>query len=65
MNNAVGDLRRHVDASLRQTSVVIPSGAAQQVHLDLDVLAQNPLLQPVTVTATAPPGGRPRSSRSR
>ncbi len=54
VNNAAGDLRRHVDASLRQTSVVIPGGAAQQVHLDLDVLAQNPVLQPVTVSVTAP-----------
>jgi predicted alpha-1,2-mannosidase len=56
VNNAAGDLRRHVDASLRQSSVVIPAGAAQQVHLDLDVLAQNPALQPVTVSATAPSG---------
>ncbi|MEU5261903.1 GH92 family glycosyl hydrolase [Amycolatopsis sp. NPDC021455] len=54
VNNAAGDLRRHVDASLRQTSVVIPAGAAQQVHLDLDVLAQNPALQPVTVSVSAP-----------
>src|SRR3954469_10641516 len=56
VNNAAGDLRRHVYASLRQSSVVIPAGAAQQVHLDLDVLAQNPVLQPVTVSATAPAG---------
>ncbi len=55
VNNAAGDPRRHVDASLRQTSVVIPAGAAQQVHLDLDVLAQNPALQPVTVSVSAPP----------
>jgi hypothetical protein len=34
--------------------VVIPSGAARQVHLDLDVLAQNPGLQPVTVSVTSP-----------
>ncbi|MBE8518153.1 GH92 family glycosyl hydrolase [Amycolatopsis sp. H6(2020)] len=54
VNNAAGDQRRHVDASLRQTSVVIPSGAAQQVHLDLDVVAQNPGLQPVTVSVTSP-----------
>ncbi|MGW4062016.1 GH92 family glycosyl hydrolase [Amycolatopsis sp. NPDC004747] len=54
VNNAPGDQRRHVDASLRQTSVVIPAGAAQQVHLDLDVVAQNPGLQPVTVSVTAP-----------
>ncbi|RSM42471.1 alpha-mannosidase [Amycolatopsis balhimycina DSM 5908] len=54
VNNAVGDLRRHVDASLRQTSVVIPAGGTQQVHLDLDVLAQNPALQPVTVSVSAP-----------
>ncbi|MGW3959059.1 GH92 family glycosyl hydrolase [Amycolatopsis sp. NPDC005003] len=54
VNNAAGDQRRHVDASLRQTSVVIPSGAAQQVHLDLDVVAQNPGLQPVTVSVNSP-----------
>ncbi|MGW5740745.1 GH92 family glycosyl hydrolase [Amycolatopsis sp. NPDC003861] len=54
VNNATGDQRRHVDASLRQTSVVIPSGAAQQVHLDLDVVAQNPGLQPVTVSVASP-----------
>ncbi|MEV5715504.1 GH92 family glycosyl hydrolase [Amycolatopsis mediterranei] len=54
VNNAPGDQRRHVDASLRQTSVVIPSGTAQQVHLDLDVVAQNPVVQPVTVSVTAP-----------
>ncbi|WP_206785106.1 GH92 family glycosyl hydrolase [Amycolatopsis sp. MtRt-6] len=54
VNNAAGDPRRHVDASLRQTSVVIPAGAAQQVHLDLDVVAQHPGLQPVTVSVTSP-----------
>ncbi|MFB9688177.1 GH92 family glycosyl hydrolase [Amycolatopsis plumensis] len=54
VNNAPGDQRRHVDASLRQTSVVIPAGTAQQVHLDLDVVAQNPGLQPVTVSVTSP-----------
>ncbi|EOD68069.1 GH92 family glycosyl hydrolase [Amycolatopsis vancoresmycina] len=54
VNNAPGDQRRHVDASLRQASVVIPAGTAQQVHLDLDVVAQNPGLQPVTVSVTSP-----------
>ncbi|MET8996078.1 GH92 family glycosyl hydrolase [Amycolatopsis sp. NPDC004169] len=54
VNNAPGDQRRHVDASLRQASVVVPAGAAQQVHLDLDVVAQNPGLQPVTVSVTSP-----------
>ncbi|HEY3710989.1 MAG TPA: GH92 family glycosyl hydrolase [Amycolatopsis sp.] len=55
VNNAVGDLRSHVDASLGQSSVVIPaSEQAQQVNLSLDVLTQSPLAQPVTVTTTAP-----------
>ncbi|MEQ0560577.1 GH92 family glycosyl hydrolase [Amycolatopsis sp. NEAU-NG30] len=57
VNNAGGDPRRHVDASLRQTSVVVPAGVSQ-VRLDLDVLAQNLGVQPVTVSVTAPSGWR-------
>ncbi|MDT8913311.1 GH92 family glycosyl hydrolase [Amycolatopsis sp. PS_44_ISF1] len=57
VNHAVGDLRRHVDASPEQRSVVIPaSAAAQPVKLNLDVLTQSPLVQPVTVSTDAPKG---------
>ena len=57
VNNAAGDSRKHVDASLRQTSVVIPAAAAaQRVNLNLDVLAQSPGTQTALVSATAPAG---------
>ncbi|WP_116199881.1 GH92 family glycosyl hydrolase [Amycolatopsis circi] len=59
VNKATGDLRRHVDATLRPSSVVLPQqSSAQTVHLNLDVLGQNPGAQPVFVTASAPSGWR-------
>ncbi|HEX6356722.1 GH92 family glycosyl hydrolase [Actinophytocola sp.] len=57
VNRAVGDLRRHVDASLRQTSVLVPAGATDQnVTLPLDVLAQAPNGLSATVAASGPAG---------
>jgi predicted alpha-1,2-mannosidase len=57
VNNADSDRRRHVDASLRPASVVVPTGdAAQTVLLRLDVLGQAPEDLSVPVTAKAPTG---------
>ncbi|MGC9669007.1 GH92 family glycosyl hydrolase [Planosporangium sp. 12N6] len=54
---AEGDKRRHVDASLRPASVVVPaSDTATTASLTLDVLAQAPGGLPVRVTPTLPAG---------
>ncbi|MET9267595.1 GH92 family glycosyl hydrolase [Amycolatopsis sp. NPDC004079] len=59
VNKSTGDPRRHVDATLRPSSVVLPQqSSAQTVHLSLDVLGQNPGAQPVFVTSSAPSGWR-------
>ena len=57
INDAPGDRRKHVDASLRQASAVVPTGAAAQTAtLTLDVLGQAPDELPVRVTPTVPTG---------
>lgn len=59
VNRAPADGRRHVDASLRESSVVLPGGDAEQTAtLTLDVLAQAPGAVPVAVAPTAPAGWR-------
>ncbi|TWP51013.1 glycoside hydrolase family 92 protein [Lentzea tibetensis] len=56
VNDGREDRRRHLDASLRQTTAVLPtSDAAQSVTLPLDVLAQTPGAMPVSVSVAAPP----------
>ncbi|QFZ21492.1 GH92 family glycosyl hydrolase [Saccharothrix syringae] len=59
VNRAPADDRRHVDASLRESTAVVPTGDAEQTAtLTLDVLAQAPGAVPVTVRPTAPAGWR-------
>ncbi|UYQ65388.1 GH92 family glycosyl hydrolase [Streptomyces peucetius] len=61
VNRAAADSRRHLDASLRTGSDVVPeSDAPQTAHLALDVLGQAPGALHVTVRATAPEGWRVR-----
>ncbi|WP_406002452.1 GH92 family glycosyl hydrolase [Streptomyces sp. NBC_00829] len=57
VNQAAADPRRHLDASLRTTSDVVPTAeSAQSVRLELDVLGQSPGALRVTVGAKAPDG---------
>ncbi|MGW0520208.1 GH92 family glycosyl hydrolase [Crossiella sp. NPDC003009] len=59
INRAAGDLRHHVDASLRQPTAVLPTSAgSQQTSLPLDVLGQSPGVIAAQVRATAPAGWR-------
>jgi predicted alpha-1,2-mannosidase len=65
VNDAEGDKRRHVDASLRPGSAIVPTaGTDQAVSLTLDVLGQAPGGLEVRVTPTVPAGwkvaGAPR-----
>jgi predicted alpha-1,2-mannosidase len=55
VNHAGYDGRRHVDASLRPASAVLPtSTSAQQVGFTLDVLGQAPGALPIDVTSSGP-----------
>lgn len=57
VNQAEGDQRRHVDASLRQSAAVVPAADADQnVVLPLDVLGQSPDKLVATVEPVAPDG---------
>ncbi|MEU9954923.1 GH92 family glycosyl hydrolase [Streptomyces sp. NPDC050982] len=57
VNQADADGRRHLDASLRSSSDVVPAGdTAQTAHLTLDVLGQAPGELRVSVAAKAPTG---------
>ncbi|GLZ28960.1 alpha-1,2-mannosidase [Lentzea sp. NBRC 105346] len=57
VNDGRPDSRRHLDASLRQSSVVVPTSSdAQTVTLPLDVLAQTPGAMPVSPAVTVPDG---------
>ncbi|ATB38525.1 alpha-1,2-mannosidase [Cystobacter fuscus] len=57
VNQAEGDSRGHVDASVRPSSAVIAaSNEAQTVELALDVLGQAPVGLDVSVTPTVPAG---------
>jgi predicted alpha-1,2-mannosidase len=55
VNQAAGDQRRHVDASFRSASVVVPT-TAKTTELDLDVLTQSPDAALAFVTPKAPDG---------
>ncbi|MDL5206506.1 NEW3 domain-containing protein [Streptomyces sp. ALI-76-A] len=64
MNRAVADSRRHLDASLRTVSDVLPtSDTAQSVRLRLDVLGQSPGALRVGVGAQAPSGWTVKTSK--
>ncbi|KAA0934657.1 GH92 family glycosyl hydrolase [Streptomyces apricus] len=57
VNRAPADARRHLDASLRAASDVVPTAErAQSVRLQLDVLGQSPGTLRVAVGAKAPAG---------
>ncbi len=57
VNRASPDSRKHVDASLRPASSVVPTGdAAQTAKFTLDVLGQAPGKLNVSVTAKVPSG---------
>ncbi|MGP3979715.1 GH92 family glycosyl hydrolase [Streptomyces sp. KR80] len=57
VNRASPDSRRHVDASLRPASAVVPTGdTAQTAKFTLDVLAQDPDELDVSVTPKVPSG---------
>lgn len=57
MDQATGDQRQHVDASLQPNSAAVCTAEqAQTADLNLDVLGQAPGELPVTVTPTAPSG---------
>jgi predicted alpha-1,2-mannosidase len=57
VNRSLGDLRTHLDASLRPTRAVAPTGStAQKTRFDVDVLGQSPLGVVATVKATLPKG---------
>ncbi|MDT5037505.1 MAG: hypothetical protein QOE03_2690, partial [Micromonosporaceae bacterium] len=57
VNRAAGDQRRHVDASLRPGSAVLPtSDTAQTMNLSLDVLGQAPTRLAANVATTVPAG---------
>ncbi len=64
VNRAQADGRRHLDASLRTVSDVVPTAdSAQNVRLQLDVLGQSPGTLRVGVTAQAPRGWTVTTSR--
>lgn len=57
VNRAAADARRHLDASLRTASDVLPTAdSAQSVRLQMDVLGQSPGTLRVDVAAKAPSG---------
>ncbi|MFB6931905.1 GH92 family glycosyl hydrolase [Streptomyces chartreusis] len=57
VNRAAADGRRHLDASLRTASDVLPTAdGAQSVRLQMDVLGQSPGTLRVDVAAKAPSG---------
>ncbi|MGW4873791.1 GH92 family glycosyl hydrolase [Streptomyces chartreusis] len=57
VNRAAADGRRHLDASLRTASDVLPTAdSAQNVRLQMDVLGQSPGTLRVDVAAKAPSG---------
>ncbi|MFG2275642.1 GH92 family glycosyl hydrolase [Streptomyces chartreusis] len=57
VNRAAADGRRHLDASLRTASDVLPTAdSAQNVRLQMDVLGQSPGTLRVNVAAKAPSG---------
>jgi predicted alpha-1,2-mannosidase len=57
VNRETGDRRRQVDASLRSTTAVVPTGGEpRSATLLVDVMVQAPSVIPVGVTATAPAG---------
>ncbi|MGN9815025.1 GH92 family glycosyl hydrolase [Streptomyces sp. SD11] len=63
VNRAAADSRRHLDASLRTASDVLPTAdSAQSVRLKLDVLGQSPGTLRVTVGAKAPSGWTAKTS---
>jgi predicted alpha-1,2-mannosidase len=62
VNSSVGDLRTHVDASVRPAASVIPtSDGARTLGLSLDILGQSPGWLPATVSATAPAGWKAKA----
>src|SRR5690606_6515954 len=64
VNRAQADGRRHLDASLRTVTDVVPTAdSAQNVRLRLDVLGQSPGTLRVGVTAKAPRGWKVKTSR--
>jgi predicted alpha-1,2-mannosidase len=57
VNTSIGDLRTHLDASLRPSSAVAPTGTtAQKTRFEVDVLGQSPLGVIATVKPTLPKG---------
>ncbi|MFD6285599.1 GH92 family glycosyl hydrolase [Streptomyces sp. NPDC060205] len=65
VNRAAADSRRHLDASLRTASDVLPtSDSAQSVRLKLDVLGQSPGTLRVGVDAKTPSGWTAKVSDS-
>ena len=64
VNRATADSRRHLDASLRTASDVLPTAdRAQSVRLKLDVLGQSPGTLRVGVEAKAPGGWKVKASK--
>ncbi|MFB9905378.1 GH92 family glycosyl hydrolase [Allokutzneria oryzae] len=55
VNRAQRDSRWHIDASLRQSAVVAPTGSTD-ITINLDVLGQAPAVLPVFVQPTVPAG---------
>ncbi|MFG1665121.1 GH92 family glycosyl hydrolase [Streptomyces sp. Y7] len=63
VNRAAADSRRHLDASLRTASDVLPTAdSTQSVRLQLDVLGQSPGTLRVNVAAKAPSGWSTKAS---
>ncbi|GAA2695714.1 MULTISPECIES: GH92 family glycosyl hydrolase [Actinosynnema] len=59
ISRGLPDTRTHLDAALRPSTAVLPTSAERRtVPFTLDVLAQSPLVLPVSFTASAPDGWR-------
>jgi predicted alpha-1,2-mannosidase len=57
VNTSIGDLRTHLDASLRPSQAVAPTGTtAQKTRFEVDVLGQSPLGVIAAVKPTLPKG---------